>query len=180
MQLPPLLRRFLRRLPGLKGLHSRLRASEAERDALRREVERLKVVNPLPPTWVPPGHFYSPIPPLEDLQRRSDSIFGLPARRLPGIDLNEEGQLCLLREIVQFHPELPFSPTRAPHRRYFFENPNYLYSDAICLHGMPRHLQPRRVVEVGSGYSSAALLDTNVLFLERCIRLTCMPSRVEK
>ena len=32
----------------------------------------------------------------------------------------------------------------------------------------------RRVVEVGSGYSSAALLDTNDLFLEGRIRLTCI------
>ena len=174
MQLPPPVRRFLRGLPGLKGLHARLLATESERDALRREVERLKVVNPLPPTWVPPGHFYSPIPPIEDLQRRSDSIFGPPARSLPGIDLNEPGQLGLLREIARFYPELPFPVTRTPPRRYFFENPMYLYSDAICLYGMLRLLRPRRVIEVGSGYSSAAILDTNDLFLEGRIRLTCI------
>jgi hypothetical protein len=161
-------------LPGLKEIHGRLRASEAERDALRREVEALKAARPAPVTWVPPGHFYSPIPSLEDVQRRDATLFGPPARSLPGIDLNEEGQLSLLREIARFYPELPFPVTRTAPRRYFFENPMYLYSDAICLYGMLRHLQPRRVIEVGSGYSSAAILDTSDLFLEKRIRLTCV------
>lgn len=169
-----ILKRFLQSLPGLREFHARLRSCEAERDVLRGEVERLRAAQPSPVTWVPPGHFYSPIPLLEDLRRREATLFGPPARSLPGIDLNEEGQLRLLREIARFYPELPFPVTRTPPRRYFFENPMYLYSDAICLFGMLRHLQPRRVIEVGSGYSSAAILDTNDLFLEKRIRLTCI------
>ena len=36
----------------------------------------------------------------------------------------------------------------------------YTYSDAVFLYGMLRHARPKRIVEVGSGFSSAAMLDT--------------------
>ena len=48
----------------------------------------------------------------------------------------------------------------------------YSYSDAICLYGMMRHLKPRRLIEVGSGFSSAAILDTNELFFGHHIACT--------
>ena len=48
----------------------------------------------------------------------------------------------------------------------------YSYSDALFLYFMLRHLQPRRVIEVGSGYSSAVMLDTNERFLEGTLRCT--------
>ena len=57
-------------------------------------------------------------------------------------------------------------------RRYFFENPTYSYSDAICLYGMIRHVRPRRIIEVGSGYSSCVMLDTNELFFDNRIECT--------
>ncbi len=168
------LQRILWSLPGLKGLYARIEVLAAERDALRQDVERFTAAPPSPVTWVPPGHFYSPIPALKDIQRRDATLFGSPSRTLPAIDLNEEGQLSLLREIARFYSELPFPVTHTPPLRYFFENPNYLYSDAICLFGMLRRLKPSRVVEVGSGYSTAAILDTNDLFLEKHVRLTCV------
>lgn len=59
-----------------------------------------------------------------------------------------------------------------PGRRYFFENPAYSYSDAICLYGMIRHVRPRRIIEVGSGYSSCVTLDTNELFFDNRIACT--------
>ena len=37
---------------------------------------------------------------------------------------------------------------------------------------MMRHFQPKRIVEVGSGYSSAVMLDTNELFFDNNIKLT--------
>ena len=45
-------------------------------------------------------------------------------------------------------------------RRFFFENPNFSYGEAIVYHGLLRHLRPQRVIEVGSGYPTAVLLDT--------------------
>ena len=46
------------------------------------------------------------------------------------------------------------------------------YSDAIMLYCMIRLLKPRRIIEVGSGFSSCVTLDTNELFFENSITTT--------
>src|SRR5262249_7043615 len=74
-------------------------------------------------------------------------------------------QLTLLRNIASYYPEMPFQAERSPTLRYYFENDYYSYSDAICLYGMLRHVKPRHIIEVGSGFSSAVMLDTNERFL---------------
>ncbi|MBM4145209.1 MAG: class I SAM-dependent methyltransferase, partial [Nitrospira sp.] len=51
-------------------------------------------------------------------------------------------------------------------------NPAYLYSDAIILYCMIRHTQPKKIIEVGSGYSSCVMLDTNDIFFKSTISCT--------
>src|SRR5262245_43588433 len=46
--------------------------------------------------FAPPGHFYSPLPSPEELERDAPRLFGAPPRAIPGIDLNESAQLALL------------------------------------------------------------------------------------
>ena len=119
------------------------------------------------------GHFYSPIPKMSDVQRDAARLFDRWPRDVPGVDLNEKTtQLDMLRSISGYYPELPFRDGPTPGRRYYFDNPMYSYSDAICLYGMMRHLKPRRLIEVGSGFSSAAILDTNELFFGHHIACT--------
>jgi Methyltransferase domain len=120
----------------------------------------------------PPGHYYSPVPSIEELRRREDIIFGTPPRVIPGIDLNEEGQLALLEQLARYYDEQPFTPQKVGGRRYFFENPNYSYGEALVLYAMVRHLRPANIVEVGSGYSSCAILDTSELFFDGSINCT--------
>jgi predicted O-methyltransferase YrrM len=122
--------------------------------------------------FVPPGHFYSPIPSLGYVRANENRLFGPPARTLPGIDLREPQQLDLLHSFVPYYNQQPFPERRTEARRYFFENPAYSYSDAMFLYFMIRHARPRRIVEVGSGYSSCVMLDTNELFFDRAIDLT--------
>jgi predicted O-methyltransferase YrrM len=148
-----LLKRTARRLPWLRDLHRSIVALEEERDRLRAELAHWK-------TWMSPGHFYSPIPSLDEIRAREEELFGTPASSLPGVDLRAEEQLALLRELARFYPEMPFPRKQSPETRYWFENWAYSYADAIYLYSMLRHLQPRRIIEVGSGFSSAAMLDT--------------------
>jgi len=122
--------------------------------------------------YAPPGHFYSPIPNLDEVRTNESAIFGSMPEVIPGIDLAETSQLQLLEEFKMYYAELPF-PTHKTHPlRYFFENSAYSYSDAITLYCMIRHAQPKRIVEIGSGYSSCAMLDTNELFFSGGIRTT--------
>lgn len=115
--------------------------------------------------FVPPGHYYSPLPSLDEVTRDAPRLFDQWPRALPGIDLREEAQLRLLGDLKSYYAELPFPAERTAGLRYYFENAMYSYSDAILLYAMLRHLGPRRYVEIGSGFSSALVLDTNDLFL---------------
>jgi hypothetical protein len=113
---------------------------------------------------VPPGHFYSPIPSgAERAEAQAVRAKPLP-RTLPGIDLNEGEQLALFDDFARMYPELPWGETPTKALRYHFSNDAFDYCDAICLYAMLRHAKPRRVIEVGCGYSSCVTLDTNELF----------------
>lgn len=147
------LARLLRRFgsPGESPTHAGVRPGQAKE-----------------PGW-PSGHFYSPYPDLAEVARRDSALFGPPPQEIPGVDLREDAQLRLLHELAKFYPDQPFTAHKRPALRYFFDNPNYTYGEAIVLYCMIRHLRPRRIVEVGSGYSSCAILDTNDLAFDGSI-----------
>lgn len=141
----------------------------AERDHLRAEKEYLTKTWM---TWMPPGHFYSPIASIDEVKLREKELFDQIPDQILGVNLNEQKQLELLKHFKLFYDEQPFESEKKEGLRYFFENPNYLYSDAIFLHCMIRHLKPKRIIEAGSGYSSCVTLDTNELFFNNSIACT--------
>ena len=82
-----------------------LDAARKERDALRREVQRWQQLH----RFVPPGHFYSPMPAVADIERDAARLFPAPPpRTLPGIDLREAAQLRWLEECRSLYAEMPF------------------------------------------------------------------------
>jgi predicted O-methyltransferase YrrM len=109
--------------------------------------------------FAPPGHFYSPIPDLEEIRSNSDLIFDRSTRDIPGIDINENRQLSLANEFISFYGEIPFPDQQRDGIRYYFDNDYYSYGDGVCLYSLMRLIKPKRIVEVGSGFSSAAMLD---------------------
>lgn len=112
---------------------------------------------------VPPGHHYSPIPSAGDVAR-AVARAARPDRGLPGIHLHEAAQLALLNELAPLYATLPDWETAAD-TRFRYANPWFTYADAIWYALLLRHLQPARVVEVGSGWSSALALDVDERFL---------------
>jgi predicted O-methyltransferase YrrM len=132
-----------------------------ERDRLLSELKRIN-----------PGHFYSPIPRLEDIEKDASRLFDRSKQTLGGIDLNVEGQLATVAELEQFYAQQPFSEQPAGDLRYYFGNPFFGHSDAIFLYGIMRMTKPKQIIEVGSGFSSFVMLDTNELFFDRQIQLT--------
>lgn len=122
--------------------------------------------------YVPPGHFYSPIPSIDEVFRDKGKISASLPRAIPGVDLREPEQLRLLEDFLPFYSEIPFTAQKKEGLRYHFENPSFSYSDAVVLYCMIRLLQPKRIIEVGSGYSSCVTLDTNELFFGDSISIT--------
>lgn len=140
-------------------------------EELKLEIERLNEEKKIL-CWVPPGHYYSPIPSLEEIKLKEKEIFDKIPKNLPGINLNESEQLKLFQHFRQYYQEIPFESHKKLGFRYFFENPAYSYSDAICLYCMIRYAQPKKIIEVGSGYSSCVTLDVNELFFDEKISCT--------
>lgn len=126
----------------------------AERDKLLSEIAALK-------RFVPPGHFFSPIPSLDEIRKDESRIFESIPRDIIGVELHEPEQLTLLNELANYYNDMPFQSHKVEGLRYYFENRPYTYSDAIILHCMIRYLKPKRIIEVGSGFSSCGTLDTN-------------------
>lgn len=111
-----------------------------------------------------PVHFYSPVPDVADLDARG--AFGRRSN-LVGIDLQVPEQLARLAALgARFGTECrwPHEPT-AHSADYVTSASGFSFGCASALHMLIRQHQPRRVVEIGSGWSSrviAAALASNV------------------
>ena len=121
----------------------------------------------------PPGHFYSPIPSVKEVRRQESRIFGRPAS-IPGVDLNEPGQRQIIAALAQYFPHIELSEKKRAGARFFYENPNYGRGEAIIYAGMLHYVRPRRVIEVGSGYTTLLLLDTLDQMNSRETTITCI------
>lgn len=121
--------------------------------------------------FAPPGHFYSPIPSLSDIEDKKAVLWSRP-ENIPGINLNPTKQLALIEKLGSFYDEQPFSSDKADGLRYFFNCGFFSYCDGLILYSLIRHLEPKRIIEVGSGFSSCNIMDTNELFFGNEIRCT--------
>ena len=125
-------------------------------------------------TWVPPGHFYSPLvdptdPHVRDILDHPEDLY-LDGEM--GIQMDDEAMLRLLHSISAYYKDLPFPQQQSSEWRYHFENPAFCYGDASVYFGMLRHFRPKRVIEIGSGYSSCLAMDTNDHFLDKTTKLS--------
>jgi predicted O-methyltransferase YrrM len=120
----------------------------------------------------PRGHYNSPLPGYDEVERRAEALFATDVDALPGIDLRVEAQLALLRDVADHVADFDWPAAPSPDHRYYRENPWFEIGDALALYLMLRRSAPRRVVEVGSGFSSALMLDVNERFLDGSVHFT--------
>jgi hypothetical protein len=126
------------------------------------------------------GHYYSPIvdpPTVRDYVNRERH--GLH-NGIPGISLDLDEMLAFWNRNLDFMAATPDNPTKSE-RRYYYEGSGYPLGDAIFLRGVINELKPKRIVEIGSGFSTACMLDAiDDLGLRRIV--TCVepyPARLQ-
>ncbi len=158
----PTLKRLLRLIPSYRLLEERKQQLIEERGQLLTRIATLESRQGAVEEWIkffPPGHFYSPLPSKAEI---ADAFarggFGPP---FPGIELNDAEQFARLERFAGYYADQPFPVGPNAGRRFHLENGSYGPYDAIMLYCMLREARPRRILEVGSGHSSAAMLDLN-------------------
>jgi len=125
----------------------------------------LKSIKYKPLNTFPPGHFHSPIVSKNDFEEFEKQLWEEGENKtIQGINLYTEKQLALIKEFEKYYQEMPFDYEASSGRRYCFNNPSYEYTDAIILYSFIRHFNPKNIIEIGSGNSSAAMLDTKDIF----------------
>jgi predicted O-methyltransferase YrrM len=137
-------------------------------------------VAPQPPSnrflsFFHPGHYYSPLPDANFVEKNAHRLFADQVQFLPGIDDNWTGQEQLIHACIKYSSDYQPAGTaegaRTAKARYFTDNPFFSHLDAFAYYGILRHYRPKRILEVGSGFSSALALDVSEKFLSPRPRL---------
>lgn len=107
-----------------------------------------------------PIHYYEPLPDFrsithEQTQRKRD---------YPAIDFRRDAQLQLLRELEPYALEL--------HETDELVNDYFSGLDAVVYYSLIRRLKPRRIIEIGGGYSTR--IAGKALATNQSGRLTCI------
>jgi hypothetical protein len=117
-----------------------------------------------------PGHFYSPIPDAEYVDKNAAALFSDEAASLPGIDMNPSGQRELVQELLKYandyEPPANAEAAAAAGANFYRFNPFFKELDAYLYYGLLRHRRPRKIYEVGSGFTSALAVDVCGRFLK--------------
>lgn len=126
----------------------------------------------VPIGW-PNGHFYSPIHSLEDLDSyenvvtKSRNIF---EDSIP--DFMEEEIVKNFKRIKKYFKDFDYPEKESKSSNFYISNPSYPITDALILFGMLRDLKPKKIIEIGSGFSSALMMDVNKRFFDNKIEIT--------
>lgn len=125
------------------------------------------------------GHYYSPVVATSDIVARVDNIWPATTPEILGIDWNLPVQRNVLEDwfppfVADYdYPDdcdLPDDQLRS----YYSNNSQFGWLDSRSLFVFLRRLHPKRMVEVGSGYSTLLATDVNRRFLGGSTRITCI------
>jgi hypothetical protein len=104
---------------------------------------------------ITPNHYFQPIP---DTRRLSPELWRRTSE-LVGVDMNESAQLALVADLAERYGRewtFPSARTSIPWQ-YHFNNVAFEAVDAEMLYALVRASRPRKVLEIGSGYSSCVM-----------------------
>jgi hypothetical protein len=133
--------------------------------------------DPIIRTALPNGHFYSPVVDPSEIAPRTARLWPEKPECL-GIDFGEQRHRDILENVLPRHlPRYDYlevldeTPTLD---RFFTRNSQFGWLDSRTLFAFLNEWRPRRMIEVGSGYSSLLVADVNRRFLAHSLDFTCI------
>lgn len=110
--------------------------------------------------YVRPGHFYSPVVNTDEVRDQIPRDRPRMEVSLPDVQIDLASMERLWQYLIPTLRNTPFTVEKSQQHRYYFDNPAFSFADAMMLRAMILNHRPKRIVEVGSGFSSACTLDT--------------------
>jgi predicted O-methyltransferase YrrM len=130
------------------------------------EVMALCFDHPLVARWLeisttfPNGHFYSPVVDPSAVSEYHKESLASTSTDMHGIDIDVPRMAELWQDMSATINATPFEEQPSENHRYGYLSSSYQYGDGILLRAMIHHFRPKRIIEVGSGSSTACMLDT--------------------
>lgn len=121
----------------------------------------------------PNGHFYSPVHRQEDLYcygevvKRSQESFALS---MPGF--SENRILNNLEKLKKNYEGYDYPEQENKSSRFYVRNSSYPITDSLMLFAFIKDLKPKKIIEIGSGFTSALMMDVNERFFNNKIDIT--------
>jgi hypothetical protein len=149
-----------------------IQALITERDELKGHCARLQGL--LAPMAFPPGHYYSPLVDIGDPGTLRILRERLSAPLPAGVHIDVDAMRETLQRLARHHASFPFPRDQQETLRFYYGNPYFGCHDASVYFSMLLEYRPRRVVEIGSGFSTRLLLDTNERFFHNEMDITAI------
>ena len=127
----------------------------------------------------PPGHYYSPV--VDPVATYADwqKSMQTTVEGLDGITLRPAAMARFWRQNISFMQDMGFAEHAGGRTRYYWDNGIFPVRDALILAAMINQFRPKRIVEVGSGFSTGVILDAiDQAKLVNC-QVTCIDPYVD-
>ncbi len=125
----------------------------------------------------PDGHFYSPVVDVPQTLADEERLWGHVSQPA-GLDLNPAGHRQLLTQVfpslIDGYDYASEGPADEQLDRFYDFNGQFERQDPRVLFCMLRMIRPRRIIEIGSGYSTLLMMDVNRRFLGGETAITCV------
>jgi Methyltransferase domain len=118
--------------------------------------DRLKRLEDTKTKW-PSGHFYSPVVSRTEVKTHWHRLTRPYAPY--GVDMREAEQTELFERLAVYFDAIPFGDEKSAKFRYYYKNPSYGFHDGLIYWAILNHFKPNKIIEIGSGFSSALAVD---------------------
>ena len=108
----------------------------------------------------PIGHYYSPIVDPDEARKYARIDYGISPEKILGVRISLSEMQEVWGRLSAFVKSSDFPMNKESRCRYYAINEIFPIGDAAILRAMILLNKPRRIIEIGSGFSSACMLDT--------------------
>jgi predicted O-methyltransferase YrrM len=122
----------------------------------------------------PPGHFFSPVVDPDTVRPYYEASMAVQPEDIGGIDFRLGAMKAFWLQNQEFIRATPFGEAPTPGNRYSSQGGPYPIGDAITLRAMIGHYKPKKIIEIGSGFSTACMLDAAEHAGLKDLHITCI------